>query len=68
VLEVHDDGRGLGAAPLARPGARRGHGLALGNIRQRLLARYGPTATLDLQATHPGTLARISVPLQTTSA
>ncbi len=65
VLEVQDDGRGLDASP--RPGARRGNGLALGNIRQRLLARYGPGATLDVQATHPGTLARISIPLQATT-
>ncbi len=63
VLEVQDDGRGLDAPP--RPGARRGHGLALGNIRERLQARYGPDATLDVQAAHPGTLARISLPLST---
>ena len=65
VLEVQDDGRGLDAPP--RPGARKGHGLALNNIRQRLLTRYGPGATLDVQAAHPGTLARISVPLAATA-
>ncbi len=61
VLEVQDDGRGLDAPP--RPGARKGNGLALANIRKRLLTRYGPGATLQIQATHPGTLARIIVPL-----
>jgi LytS/YehU family sensor histidine kinase len=65
VLEVEDDGRGLHAP--ARPGARRGHGLALANIRQRLLARYGSAATLDVQQAHPGTLARITLPLQATT-
>ena len=61
VLEVQDDGRGLDAPP--RPGARRGNGMALDNIRQRLLARYGTEATLELQALQPGTLARITLPL-----
>jgi two-component sensor histidine kinase len=63
VLEVHDDGRGPDAP--ARPGAHKGHGMALDNIRQRLLTRYGPAATLIVQAAHPGTLARITLPLQT---
>jgi LytS/YehU family sensor histidine kinase len=62
VLEVHDDGRGLDAP--ARPGARGGAGLALCNIRQRLLARYGSSAGLDVRAATPGTLARITVPLE----
>jgi LytS/YehU family sensor histidine kinase len=62
VLEVQDDGRGLDAPP--RPGARRGNGMALDNIRERLQARYGAEATLDVQAARPGTLARISLPLQ----
>jgi two-component sensor histidine kinase len=65
VLEVQDDGRGLDAPP--RAGARRGTGVALANIRERLLARYGGGATLDVQATHPGTLARITLPLQPTT-
>ena len=41
--------------------------MALDNIRQRLLARYGPAATLSISAMHPGTLARITLPLQNTT-
>jgi two-component sensor histidine kinase len=63
VIEVRDDGRGLDAAP--RPGPRRGAGMALNNIRQRLLAHYGSSATLEVSAAHPGTLARLTLPLQT---
>ncbi len=61
VLEVQDDGRGL-ASP-ARPGARKGAGMALDNIRQRLAGRYGGAATLELLPGQPGTLARITLPL-----
>ena len=61
VLEVRDDGRGPGAPP--RRGPRDGTGLALTNIRQRLLARHGDSATLEVLPAHPGTLARITLPL-----
>jgi len=61
VLEVNDDGRGLDAPP--RHSGRNGAGLAVSNIRQRLQARYGGDARLDLSATRPGTCARISLPL-----
>jgi sensor histidine kinase YesM len=63
-LEVQDDGRGLDASP--RPGARRGNGLALNNIRERLKARYGPEAQLDVvpaPGSQRGTLSRITIPL-----
>ena len=70
VLEVRDNGLGLDA-PM-RPGHRAagagGTGMALDNIRQRLLTRYGSTATLLVSASHPGTLARISVPAQLLAA
>lgn len=64
VLEVLDDGRGLNAAP--RPGPKRGNGVALDNVRQRLQARYGDAAKLELLATQAGTCARITLPLQAT--
>ncbi len=62
VLQVQDDG--LGPDAPARRGGKAGAGVALANIRQRLLAMYGSTATLDVQPAHPGTLARITLPLQ----
>jgi sensor histidine kinase YesM len=65
VLEVQDNGLGLAASSApARPGRRNGQGLALNNIRQRLLARYGSAATLEVSPAHPGTLARITLPLE----
>jgi LytS/YehU family sensor histidine kinase len=62
VLQVQDDGRGPDAPP--RAGARKGSGLALANIRERLLSRYGSAATLELQATHPGTRVVMRLPLE----
>ena len=60
VLEVLDDGHGPEAPP---SGARRGNGVALQNIRERLLARYGERARLSIEPAHPGTRARIELPL-----
>ena len=61
VLEVRDDGRGLNAPP--RPGGRKGAGVALKNIRERLMSRYGPEARLTLEDAQPGTRACIRLPL-----
>jgi two-component sensor histidine kinase len=61
VLEVHDDGRGPDAP--ARPGSRAGNGLALKNIRERLLSRYGHRASLQVRAAQPGTLVTLTLPL-----
>jgi two-component sensor histidine kinase len=63
VLDVRDDGAGP-ATPSRRRG-QPGTGMALNNIRERLLARYGSAASLDVSAAHPGTLARITLPLPT---
>jgi LytS/YehU family sensor histidine kinase len=65
VIEVRDDGRGLNAPP--RLGARKGAGMALANIRQRLQVHYGSSATLEVSASHPGTLARLTLPAETQS-
>ncbi len=65
VLEVHDDGRGPDAAPAT---GRRGNGVALQNVRERLLARYGDAASLGLEPAQPGTRARIELPLAEVTA
>ena len=58
VLAVRDTGLGL-AAP-----ATHGTGLGLENIRERLLALYGPGATLTLADGAPcGTVATMTIPL-----
>jgi hypothetical protein len=62
VIEVRDDGLGLHAPP--RLGARQGAGMALNNIRQRLQAHYGSSATLEVSAANPGTLARLTLPVE----
>ncbi|MEO3693142.1 sensor histidine kinase [Roseateles paludis] len=65
VIDVLDDGRGLDAATRSR---RRGNGVALANIRERLQNRWGPQASLVLSQRFPdhtpaGTCARLRVPL-----
>jgi signal transduction histidine kinase len=65
VVEVRDDGRGMvpaAAAGTASP--RRGHGLALANLRERLCTGFGSTAGLELLPGEPGTVARLRVPLE----
>lgn len=63
-IEVHDDG--LGPDPAAQ--GRKGAGLALANLRQRLQAQYGRHASLELIAAQPGTLVRLQLPLDMETA
>ena len=60
-IDVEDSGVGLARARL-RP--RKGHGMALQNVRERLLAGYGPDATLELMdgSEGAGTLVRLTLP------
>jgi len=60
VIEVHDDGLGL-AAPQRH---RRGAGMALANLRERLAAQYGGSASLDLADAMPGTRVTLRLPLE----
>ena len=54
-ITVNDDGIGLSATHFQ-------HGLALGNIRARLQARYGDRAKLSLTVQEGGTRAAIGLP------
>ena len=63
TLEVRDDGLGLHAPSRRR--MREGAGVALDNLRQRLQSRYGDSAAFTLSDAAPGTLARITLPLET---
>jgi two-component sensor histidine kinase len=62
TIEVHDNGLGLSAPPRRRGPA--GAGVALANLRERLLSRYGGGAFFTLSDASPGTLARITLPLE----
>ena len=62
-LEVEDDGLGLDH-PAPAPGlAGARHGLALGNIRERIASRHGALASLRLEPLSPGTRATLTLPL-----
>lgn len=58
VVTVEDDGRGAGNA--VKTG---GAGVGLQNIRQRLSALYGESASLSATRLHPGFAAKIRVPV-----
>jgi signal transduction histidine kinase len=62
VLQVQDDGPGPGA-PQRRAGGGTGNGIALANVRERLLQRHGDAAGLTLAPALPrGTLATLELP------
>lgn len=63
LIEVADDGQGLDG-----PRRRGGNGVALENIRARLQARFGTSASLELlPRPGGGTNARIHIPLSRTT-
>ena len=62
LLQVQDSGVGLGAN--MPPGTSANSGFGLGQVRERLLASYGPLATLTVaDAPSGGTLATVTIPL-----
>ena len=66
TVRIEDDGLGLDAPRRAgHRGQGQGQGMALDNIRARLLARYGDAAALALQALSPvGTQAILTLPFK----
>ncbi|HEY8880614.1 MAG TPA: histidine kinase [Roseateles sp.] len=57
-IEVADNGQGFGTAS-------GGAGVGLANTRARLAARFGDTATLELEAVQPrGVIARVHLPAE----
>ena len=62
VLEVQDNGLGLDAP--RGSGRRPGNGIALANLRERLLSRYGSAASLSVEAAPPGTLSTLRCPAE----
>jgi two-component system LytT family sensor kinase len=64
VIEVEDDGVGMGAAPLQGSGTWSGMGIGMANISERLQVLYGETARMTIDSQEgKGTLVRIRLPL-----
>jgi len=64
VIEVEDDGVGMGGAQLEESSSWSGMGIGMANISERLQVLYGDTARMTID-THEGkgTLIRIRLPL-----
>ncbi|HSK46676.1 MAG TPA: histidine kinase [Coriobacteriia bacterium] len=64
-LEVRDDGEGIPAERLPHvlePGAGKGLGIALRNIRDRLRGHFGPESMLQIESTEgEGTAVRLTI-------
>src|SRR5271156_6029838 len=64
VIEVEDDGVGMGAAQLEESGNWTGMGIGMANISERLQVLYGDTARMTIDSHEgKGTLVRIRLPL-----
>ena len=65
VIEVEDDGVGMGAAQfLEPPSGMGGSGIGMANVADRLKVLYGDTARMTMEAVQAGgTLVRITLPV-----
>jgi two-component system LytT family sensor kinase len=64
IIEVEDDGVGMGAAPLQESSSWAGMGIGMANISERLQVLYGNTARMTIDSQQgKGTLIRIRLPL-----
>jgi two-component system LytT family sensor kinase len=65
VIEVEDDGVGMGSAQLLESSSWRGMGIGMANISERLQVLYGETARMTIDSNEgKGTLIRIRLPLR----
>jgi two-component system LytT family sensor kinase len=64
IIEVEDDGVGMGGAHLERSSTWTGMGIGIANISERLQVLYGETARMTIDSHEgKGTLIRIRLPL-----
>jgi two-component system LytT family sensor kinase len=64
VIEVEDDGVGMGGAQLEESSSWTGMGIGMANISERLQVLYGGTARMTIDSNEgKGTLIRIRLPL-----
>lgn len=64
VVEVEDDGVGMGAAQLERPDGSGGTGIGMANVTERLRVLYGDAATMMIESSEGGgTLIRLRLPI-----
>ena len=64
IIEVEDDGVGMGGAQLEGSSSRTGMGIGMANISERLQVLYGDTARMTIDSHEgKGTLIRIRLPL-----
>ncbi|MGA7401401.1 MAG: histidine kinase [Candidatus Sulfotelmatobacter sp.] len=68
IIEVEDDGVGMGATQSTEPGSMRGAGIGITNISERLQVLYGDAARMTIDSHEgKGTLVRIRLPLLQTA-
>jgi two-component system, LytTR family, sensor kinase len=65
IIEVEDDGVGMGAAQLIeRPSGLGGTGIGMANVAERLKVAYGDTARMTVDSNNgKGTLVRLRLPI-----
>ena len=64
IIEVEDDGVGMGVAQLEESSSWSGMGIGMANISERLQVLYGDTARMTIDSHYgKGTLIRIRLPL-----
>ncbi|HEY1263393.1 MAG TPA: histidine kinase [Terriglobales bacterium] len=64
IIEVEDDGVGMGPVPLDRLGEGSRPGIGMSNVAERLKVLYGDAAAMTIESGEgKGTLVRISLPV-----